>query len=610
MGPAPPATTEAGHKTEAPDRASSAASLELVAALAFCSEGPNDDGPNPNPPQRQEAAQRMGRHDDPPILLEGAGWKRRSGFGRYSDTVGGTSWERRRFALTPTQLRYYAACEVDSTKSLAELTPRGTLDILPERATITATYPGDTSQPAPYALTVKVADAAGLSDTIKWKLCFDDRETQLIWLVALTDIVADASVKEYNANVLSSEAHKVQHGGFHRLYEEGDGRLLDVVHAALLSGGEGRRGKGAREGSAKQMEGILSAPSRDSSVTISPVSAAPGGAAFFDGADRKEKELPMDKLYQAVGVVLLSFAYERWSGADFISLWQLFNIAILYICFWPKAEEKTGRDRQQKSPTKKMVVKDEQESLSPLQPVTRSAIGAELMRAEGVPLSGMPSTRFPTKKQSDKNATHRLEPLTEDEMGAHLHERWAQSAPNVDLSGEWTLIADDAFKAEYDAYLKQLGFSGITRKVACSLIARTTEITKQSDNGRELYLKGTNPKGAWERTLSSSGYPDFETHSERREGEDYSHMKTSIKTADSEDVDAEAWWEERGSKHRSWLRGGKKYGGGDFESLRYLEDGSDGSVLVCESIFHPLDPSKKRAAVTWRFQRNDVTSKQ
>lgn len=85
-------------------------------------------------------------------------------------------------------------------------------------------------------------------------------------------------------------------------------------------------------------------------------------------------------------------------------------------------------------------------------------------------------------------------------------------------------------------------------------------------------------------------------------------MKKSIKTADSEDVDAEAWWEERGTKHRSWLRGGKKYGGGDFESLRYLADGSGGDVLVCESIFHPKDASKQKAAVTWRFQRDEVVT--
>ena len=75
--------------------------------------------------------------------------------------------------------------------------------------------------------------------------------------------------------------------------------------------------------------------------------------------------------------------------------------------------------------------------------------------------------------------------------------------------------------------------------MACSLIARTTEVTRQDANGRELYLKGTNPKGAWERTLTASGYPDFETHTERNEGEDYAHAKSIIKTADAEDVDAE-----------------------------------------------------------------------
>ena len=89
-----------------------------------------------------------------------------------------------------------------------------------------------------------------------------------------------------------------------------------------------------------------------------------------------------------------------------------------------------------------------------------------------------------------------------------------------------------------------------------------------------------------------------------REGSDYNHMRTSITTADAEDVDAEAWWEDRGTKHRSWLRGGKKYGGGNFESLRYIEQGSDGNILVCESIFHPNDAGKKKAIVKWRFNRD------
>lgn len=66
----------------------------------------------------------------------------------------------------------------------------------------------------------------------------------------------------------------------------------------------------------------------------------------------------------------------------------------------------------------------------------------------------------------------------------------------------------------------------------------------------------------------------------------------------------QAWWEGRGKKHRSWLRGGKKYGGGDFESIRFIEEGSNGNVLVCESIFHPKDDSKKKAVVNWRFRRD------
>jgi hypothetical protein len=75
--------------------------------------------------------------------------------------------------------------------------------------------------------------------------------------------------------------------------------------------------------------------------------------------------------------------------------------------------------------------------------------------------------------------------------------------PSIDVALE---IAPPAFNPtpvikpvdviqDYDSYLKQLGFSGITRRVACSLISRTTEITKQSDNGRKLFLKGINPKG-------------------------------------------------------------------------------------------------------------------
>jgi hypothetical protein len=182
------------------------------------------------------------------------------------------------------------------------------------------------------------------------------------------------------------------------------------------------------------------------------------------------------------------------------------------------------------------------------------------------------------------------------------HERWAISAPNVDLSGSWKIIADDRFRKEYAAYLANLGFGYVLRNVAISVIGSTTEHTHQADNGRSLLVRGKNPRGVWERTLIASGFPDFDTHSSLRESVHYEHRKVMMRTADSEQVEAEAWWENNGTVHRSWLRGGTKYGGGDFECYRYLED--NGNVLVCRSIFHPTDKRKPRAQVTWRYLRD------
>jgi len=140
--------------------------------------------------------------------------------------------------------------------------------------------------------------------------------------------------------------------------------------------------------------------------------------------------------------------------------------------------------------------------------------------------------------------------------------------------------------------------------VALTVIGGTKEHTRQTRDGRALLIRGKNPRGVWERTLVASGYPDFDTHSTLRESVHYEHKKVPVETADSEAVEAEAWWEDGGTVHRSWLRGGTKYGGGDFEAYRYLEEGSNGQVLVCRSVFHPNDKSKPRAEVTWRYKRD------
>ena len=477
---------------------------------------------------------------EPPIILEEVVWKLRGGFGKYSTTIGaGPSWERRRIALTSKTLSYYAKVSKTATDGSS---PRGTLHIQPERATITATYPGDSSQPTPYAIAVKTVDVISQSDVTKWKICFDDRETQLLWLVALTDIVADACVEEYNGKVLSASAEKTRFepGGFHRLYEEGDGRLLNLVHHALLSSG---RILGNRQSSHTRVDGeeieVVQRSTREIQVmdnskllanqkkNSSPLRIGGRGEVEFarlstknmhgftdtsDTCNHDDDEqwgrsmIPDEKTWQALAVVIASLVFEKAANLSSSLLWKTVTVIILCMFFSvPKKSAGKGKSKGVNEPgetqrtmtsSKKMVkFNGDTAGCTSSELMSESMVGTELMKAEGVPLSE-DSEIVQSQKTRTVDKEQRLDrPLTLDEMRAHAHERWAMSAPNVDLSGEWTLIADDAFKQDYDSYLKQLGFSGITRRVACSLISRTTEITKQSDNGRKLFLKGINPKG-------------------------------------------------------------------------------------------------------------------
>lgn len=86
----------------------------------------------------------------------------------------------------------------------------------------------------------------------------------------------------------------------------------------------------------------------------------------------------------------------------------------------------------------------------------------------------------------------------------------------------------------------------------------------------------------------------------------YNHAQVPIVTADAEKVMAESWWEDDGTMHVSWTRGVKKYGGGDFESKRYLE--KNGDVYVCESTFHPIDTeNREKSHLVWKFLREGST---
>eukprot|EP00984_Skeletonema_dohrnii_P003219 scaffold1072_cov125-Skeletonema_dohrnii-CCMP3373.AAC.1 len=172
-----------------------------------------------------------------------------------------------------------------------------------------------------------------------------------------------------------------------------------------------------------------------------------------------------------------------------------------------------------------------------------------------------------------------------------------QATASVDFTGNWTLLVDDSFKSEYDSYLRKLGQPMLVRTVAMTVIGSTKEEAIQSEGGKQLFIRGMNVRGSWERTLEASESDAVEEGMHAVEG----HVLKPMVTADEEEVEVASWWEDGGKVHRSWVVGGKKYGGGDFENKRYLSD--NGNMLVCESTFHPSEEGREKATVTWRFLR-------
>jgi hypothetical protein len=173
--------------------------------------------------------------------------------------------------------------------------------------------------------------------------------------------------------------------------------------------------------------------------------------------------------------------------------------------------------------------------------------------------------------------------------------RWAVPSNTTDLSGKWTPIVTEEFKKSYDAYLQNCSQSAIFRTIVLSSIGLTREEFQQK--GRNLTIIGSNPAGSWKRTLVSSG-ADFNSSK-------YEPIHVSIADPDRDLVRVEAWWQDKGTVHKSILRGKPRVRGGIFETLRYLE--SD-NVLVVDSFFHPSNTSKgvggfRHGFVRWRFDR-------
>jgi hypothetical protein len=171
--------------------------------------------------------------------------------------------------------------------------------------------------------------------------------------------------------------------------------------------------------------------------------------------------------------------------------------------------------------------------------------------------------------------------------------RWAVAHPEIDLSGTWKPVVTNEFKKEYDTYLQNCGTNFAFRQVCLNFCSMVRETIQQEDHGRVLHLMDTSPGGSWKRSLISSGanYTCSASLSQKSRvvEEDYQPIYTSFVDPDNEIVQVEAWWENQGRVHTSFLRNKPKVRGGEFESKRYLTtDEATGEIqLVCESSFHP-----------------------
>jgi hypothetical protein len=169
--------------------------------------------------------------------------------------------------------------------------------------------------------------------------------------------------------------------------------------------------------------------------------------------------------------------------------------------------------------------------------------------------------------------------------------RWATSCNRTDLSGKWKPIVTPEFKRMYNEYLINCSQPMWFRNLCLNFVGTTREEIVQ--NGTQLVLRGTNPGGVWTRTLVSSGSDIYNAM--------FEPIIVEFSDPDKEMVQVESWWMNKGTRHKSWMRGKKRVKGGEFESTRYLE--SPG-ILVCESVFHTNGAKGfEPANIQWRFQR-------
>lgn len=302
--------------------------------------------------------------------------------------------------------------------------------------------------------------------------------------------------------------------------------------------------------------------------------------------------------------------------------------------------EEVERDKNEKNEIEKSHVFEEKSNLSQsfadLTVETNETIDNEVKR------SSTSETLFSSNEDSSPERVEKE--AYEKSFRQSVDDRWQISHPSVNLTGEWELIVSSEWKKDYDTYLTCMGYNIFQRKVAVTVIHLTREeifhwnesnpIDKSlCDDGvddeillyekeRRLRIVSINPKGKWDRTFISSGATSPGSSaaanysnplcSHSSVSEEYQRIILPMKIASGDLGETESWWERNGTAHRSWIRNTPK---GDYESLRYFEEGSEGNIYVCESYFYEKikneadlitatsEKPHATAQITWRFQR-------
>jgi predicted nucleic acid-binding Zn-ribbon protein len=144
---------------------------------------------------------------DEPARLSGILWKRRGGFGAKLGSYS-SAWERRYIELRGNVLLYYETAGEETNKTLtgtersvssSPKDPRGYLDLSEDKVAAQATY-GHSGAPSPFCISIRV----GIAQETKWKLCFDHHQTQMEWLVGISDASIRCSVDDYNQALLKA----------------------------------------------------------------------------------------------------------------------------------------------------------------------------------------------------------------------------------------------------------------------------------------------------------------------------------------------------------------------------------------------------------------------